>query len=199
MTKKLGKTLGKLDNPVRRIFLKRSVAMLERLSSTASLDSLTEALAAPTDLGGVARLLGKIAAVEATDIDPLAAAYARGIETKREIAAEAGGLLSASTVAELLGISRQAVEKRRQRGQLLGVPAPGRGHLYPAIQFHDGRVIEGIEDVLTNLESDSPWTRLSFLVGRSASLGDKRVADALRAGDTRAVIQLARAFGEHAA
>ena len=42
-------------------FLKRSVKMLERVSSSASSEALKSALSSPTDIGGVATLLSDLA------------------------------------------------------------------------------------------------------------------------------------------
>ena len=42
------------DNALAQTFLKRSVKMLERVSSSASSEALKSALSSPTDVGGVA-------------------------------------------------------------------------------------------------------------------------------------------------
>jgi hypothetical protein len=60
----------------------------------------------------------------------------RGIEAKRRIVVEDGGLLGAEKVGEILTISRQAVEKRRKAGKLMGVSL-GRGYGYPAWQLSE--------------------------------------------------------------
>lgn len=189
----------KPESVLRQAFLSRSVAMLERVSNSATLDDLKEAIAAPTDLGGLARLIGRMAEVQTTDIDPFAAAYARAVQSKRELAAEAGGLMSATAVAALLEISRQAVDKRRRREQLLAIPSSSGGYVYPAVQFLDGAVADGLEQVIPAINSSSPWTKLSFLLGTSESLGKKRIIDALREGRVEQVVEIARGFGEHAA
>ena len=95
---------------------------------------LTEALAAPTDSGSVARLLADDAAGAARKhLDPLAGAIARGAEARARLAEAAGGLLAADTVGRLLGITRQAVDKRRGAGRLLALRIRGDWH-YPAAQ-----------------------------------------------------------------
>ena len=54
-------------------FLKRSVKMLERVSTSASSEALKAALSSPTDVGGVASLLSDLAplGVDLSAVDPL--------------------------------------------------------------------------------------------------------------------------------
>src|SRR5436309_7607985 len=53
-------------------FLRRSVKMLERVSSSASSEALKSALSSPTDVGGVASLLSDLAplGVDVSAMDP---------------------------------------------------------------------------------------------------------------------------------
>src|ERR1700704_3213994 len=68
-------------------FLRRSVKMLERVSSSASSEALKSALSSPTDVGGVASLLSDLAplAVDLAALDPFVEAMARGAAVKREL------------------------------------------------------------------------------------------------------------------
>ena len=118
-------------------FLKRSVKMLERVSSAASPETLQAALSAPTDVGGVASLLSDLAplGLDLSSVDPFVEAVAYGAAVKRELLESAGGGLTSSQVASALGITRQAVDKRRSRRALLAVPSGSGEHLYPACQF----------------------------------------------------------------
>jgi hypothetical protein len=96
-------------------FLKRSVKMLERVSSVASSETLKAALSSPTDVGGVASLLSDLAplGIDLSSVDPFVEAMSRGATVKRELLESAGGGLTSSQVAAALGITRQAVDKRR--------------------------------------------------------------------------------------
>src|ERR1035441_1232423 len=98
-------------------FLQRSVKMLERVSSSASSESLRSALSAPTDFGGVASLLSDLAplGVDLSAVDPFLEAMARGSAIKRDLLTGGGGGLTSSQVANALGITRQAVDKSRIR------------------------------------------------------------------------------------
>lgn len=101
--------------PLREAFLRRSMNVISRIAAQADEKTLANALAAATDVGALARALGDTDAVGASvvEIEPLAPLIARNAEHRIELLAVAGGSLSSSEVAALLGISRQAVEKRR--------------------------------------------------------------------------------------
>src|SRR5712692_6601733 len=70
-----------------KTFLRRSVKMLERLSSAASPEALQAALGSATDVGGVASLLSDVAALglDLSAVDPFADAMARGVAVKQEM------------------------------------------------------------------------------------------------------------------
>jgi hypothetical protein len=129
--------------------------------------------------------------------DPLAKARLRGALAQRELVAADGGALSGAEIATLLGVSRQAVDKRRKAGQLLAVELPRRGYLYPAWQVTDAGVLPGVVEVLAALRDHDPWAQARFFVTGSTRLGGKRPLDRLRRGDVEAVLRAARAFGEH--
>jgi hypothetical protein len=189
------------DNALAQTFLKRSLRMLERMSSAASPEVLKTALASPTDLGGVASLLSDLAplGVDVSAVDPFVEAMARGAAIKRELLNSAGGALTSSQVASALGISRQAVDKRRSRRALLAVPNGSGEYLYPACQFASDGVIRGLEDVLQSLQIENPWTRLSVLIASAPALGGKTILEALKSGQRKKAADLAASFGEQAA
>jgi hypothetical protein len=175
--------------------------MLERLSGCASPEALEAALSAPTDIGGVALLLSDLAplGVDVSTVDPLVQAMARGAAVKQELLRAAGGALSSSQAADALGITRQAVDKRRRRRGLLAVPSGSGEYLYPACQFgHDG-VMPGLEETLRAFQVRSPWTQLSVLLAPAPGLGSKTVLQVLQAGDIETALAVAASFGEQAA
>lgn len=188
---------------LRAAFLRRSVSLLERLSEQASAETLTAALAAPSDVGGVAMLLSDLASldVELDTVDPLAEALARGAAVKQELLAGAGGAWSAGRVARMLGISRQAIDKRRQRRAILAVPSGAGDYLYPAGQFTPHGVLTGLDEFLRAFPDadENPWTQLSVLLAPADSLGGRSALDALRAGNVAGAADVARTFGEHGA
>jgi hypothetical protein len=182
-------------------FLKRSVKMLERMSSTASSETLAAALASPTDIGGVASLLSNLAVldVEVSRVDPFVEAMARGAAVKQELLVSAGGGLTSSQVAAALGITRQAVDKRRSRRALLAAPNGSGEYVYPACQFTPQGVIPGLPDVLQAFPIRSPWTQLSALLAPSPALRGMTILEALKGGSLVEAIAVAESFGEQGA
>jgi hypothetical protein len=189
------------ESALAQTFLKRSVKMLERMSYAASLEALKAALASPTDMGGVASLLSDLAplGVDLSAVDPFVEAMARGAAVKRELLTGAGGALTSSQAASVLGITRQAVDKRRSRRALLAVPSGSGEYLYPACQFTSDGAISGLEDVLQAFQMQSPWTQLSALMAPAPALAGKTILEALKSGHAEKAIDLAASFGEQAA
>jgi hypothetical protein len=145
-------------------------------------------------------LLELLADQELLASDPLAKARLRGVLAMRELLSADGGAFTASDVAELLAITRQAVDKRRKAGQLLAVELPKRGLLYPAWQFGDtGATLPGFVEVLAVLAQHDPWAQARFFVTGHHRLKGKRPLDLLREGELEPVLAAAHAFGEHGA
>jgi hypothetical protein len=182
-------------------FLKRSVKMLERVSSAASSETLKAALSSATDVGGVASLLSDLAplGIDLSAVDPLVEAMSRGATVKRELLQSAGGGLTSSQVAAALGITRQAVDKRRSRRALLAVPNGSGEYLYPACQFIPDGIIPGFEGVLHAFAIRNPWTQLSVLLAPAAALAGMTILEALKSGRVENAIGVAASFGEQAA
>lgn len=177
-------------DPLREAFRRRAVGAVERMAREASSETLTEALAAPSDTGTVARALAEQATADVLRrLEPLAGAIARGAEIRTRLAEAAGGMLSADDAAKALGISRQAVDKRRAAGKLLAVRVRGDWH-YPSAQFRDGEVLAGIEQVISGLPDASPWSVLDFLLAPDDALGGRSPLAVLRAGDAAPIRRL---------
>jgi len=182
-------------------FLKRSVKMLERVSSSASSEALKSALCSPTDVGGVATLLSNLAPldVDFSSVDPFVEAMALGATIKQELLTSGGGGLTSSQVSSALGITRQAVDKRRVRHALLAVPNGSGEYLYPACQFTSTGVIPGLEEVLRAFQIRSPWTQLSAMLAPAPALRGKTILEALKSGAIERAIAIAGSLGEQAA
>jgi hypothetical protein len=182
-------------DPLREAFRRRALGAIERMAREASPEALTEALAAPSDTGTLARALAEQAAADALRrLEPLAGAVARGGEVRARLAEAAGGLLSAEEAGKALGITRQAVDKRRVAGRLLAVRIRGDWH-YPSAQFRDGEVLPGIEKVVAGMPEASPWSVLDFMLAPDDALGGRSPLAALRAGDGAPVRRLLAARG----
>jgi hypothetical protein len=182
-------------------FLKRSVKMLERVSSCASSEALKSALSSPTDVGGVASLLSDLAplGVDLSAVDPFMEAMARGAVIKRELLTSGGGGLTSTQVASALDLTRQAVDKRRSRRALLAIPNGSGEYVYPACQFTSDGAIPGIEEVLRAFQIRNPWTQLSVLLASAPGLGGKTVLEVLKSGAIERAVAVVASFGEQAA
>lgn len=186
-----------LAQGVRAAFRERAGHAIDQIARAASISALTEALAAPTDFGAVARALRDPTAFQAAlPLDPLADALARGVHERERLAATAGGLLSAAEIGRALGgISRQAVDKRRRAHQLVGVKLASDWR-YPSAQVgDDGEILAGLPVVLAALAELSPWAILDFLLAEDAALGGVTPLAALRQGGDglAAVVRIAKA------
>jgi hypothetical protein len=146
----------------------------------------------------LARLLSDLATLgmEVESIDPFAEAIARGVEAKQELLREAGGGWSSTRVATHLGMTRQAVDKRRKAGKLLALQS-GRGdYLYPLCQFTGDGVLPGIDRFLAACPPSGGWTRLDLLLAPAEEIGNHSPLEALRRGDVEAAVLAASMFGE---
>lgn len=111
---------------------------------------------------------------------------------------EAGGVLSTTDAGLLLGVTRQAVEKRVRTGTLLALTVGSQAAI-PAFQIRDGAILPGLNKVLAALRVESPWTRLNFFLMKHAELGNMRPMDLLIAGKADDVVTIAAGFGDHGA
>jgi biotin operon repressor len=186
-----------MSTTVREVFRERVQRVLNELLL---LDQryLAEAIKAPGDFGVLITALKTDAALgRIAPNDPLVRSRLRGIEQKRALVEAEGGTLSSQEAADLLGISRQAVDKRRQAGKLLALDTGKKGYRYPAWQFE----LSGLEPLLGALRGKDPWEQASFFLNPSAALGDRTPLDALRSGESKLpeVVDAALHYGEHGA
>jgi hypothetical protein len=133
---------------------------------------------------------------ELAPIDPLAGARLRGMIVKQDLLSSDGQPLRSEEVAQLLGISRQAVDKRRSKGQLLAVSLGKRGYFYPLWQFQDGAVLTGLDRILEALAKFDAWTQLMFMKTGDLRLEDRTPLECLVAGDIDAVVNAAACYGK---
>ena len=131
--------------------------------------------------------------------DPIVASKLRGIELRQEMLKKSGGVLSSAEVAELLNVTRQAVDKRRAVNQLLALTQGRRGYSYPSFQFEDGKTLDGLEEVLRSLSALDAWMQLRFFTAPQERLGNKTPIEALRSGRVDDVVKAASGYGEQGA
>lgn len=151
-------------------------AAVESLLDLASDDLVLEAIAAPSGSGSLARLVANLAELSpaAGIVDPLAAAQARTALWRAHYA-QTTALLDAGDVLTILGVtSTEALRKRDRALTILALPLATGKFAYPAWQFVDGRVVEGLALVRRALGAPAPWV----YAGQLDALRDPNSADA---------------------
>jgi hypothetical protein len=190
-------SLSRTEHPV---FFSRAFNALSSITNELSSQSVEELTASPTDFELLVNAVSATStAAASTDGDPLIRAKLRGIEHRKRILEKLGGTLSAEQVSELIGISRQAVDRRRSQNQLIGLTQGKRGYAYPAFQFEDGKTLDGLKEVLAALSGHDPWMQSIFFGNGNDRLNGRTPLDALRQGKTEAVVRAAEAYGEQGA
>ena len=195
--KPLTRVIDSLSRTEHPVFFSRAFNALSSITNELSSQSVEELTASPTDFELLVNALSAVSiAAESSDGDPLIRAKLRGIEHRKRIIEKLGGTLSVGQVSELIGISRQAVDKRRSQNQLIGLTQGKRGYAYPAFQFEDGKTLDGLKEVLDALSGHDPWMQSIFFDNGNDRLTGKTPLDALRQGKTEAVVRAAEAYGE---
>lgn len=133
------------------------------------------------------------------EADPLLKAKLKGLEVKQQLLSQYGEPLNSQEVADLLGMTRQAVDKRRNNNKLLGLSLGKRGYRYPAWQFSSGGILPGWELVLAALIEISPWGKLQFMLSGDVRLEGKTPLECLQIGETEKVVAVAKAYGQQVA
>lgn len=195
------KLLKHRSGSIDAVFLTRVLRAFEDLLGELSKDALSSAASAPSDFEVVMRaLLAVPFKPHVSDpTDPLVRARLRGQQARLNLLNSEGGTLSVGQVAELLGITRQAVNKRRQTGRLLALSLGGRGFAYPTWQFSEGAVLPGLTAVLEELADHDPWMQARFFLSPNLRLEGSRPLDEIRRGKVEGVLTAAKDYGEQGA
>ena len=146
------------------------------------------------------RLAVKLAAdlEEAETREEAAANDARLVAIQDALLAQAGETLSLTAASARLGVSRQNLHKRIQRGSALGVLRNGE-ILVPTCQFveADGKlaIVKGLRQVTESFlaSGEGHWAAMQFLIDPDPNLGTTPM-DALKGGRLEAVIAAAQAY-----
>ncbi|MBI4493189.1 MAG: hypothetical protein HY690_10405 [Chloroflexi bacterium] len=196
----MARCLEESSEPLRGAFLARALNALARLAPQLEERELGEAAAAPSDYAVLVSALGKPEAIAVVQQDdPLAEARVRGLEMRERLLRAEGGALTSELVGRRLGITRQAVDKRRRAGRLLAFSTGRRGYVYPLWQFGPEGVLPGFGLVLADLAVCDPWMQAAFFLSGDARLGGMTPLEALRKGEVDDVRRAARGYGEHSA
>jgi hypothetical protein len=107
----------------------------------------------------------------------------------------AGPVAGPSELERNYGIRRSTLHDWQKQRAVIGLLAGQRKHVFPITQFIDGRPVEGLAGVVSQV--GSPRTAWLWLVEPHPSLRGARPLDRLKAGETALVIELAeRDFGQ---
>jgi len=192
--------LRELSTTKRPAFFSRVLRAFMKLEEDLPTALIDEALAAPTDF--LVALEALSSAPETSQLlaqEPFIAAKFRGLKRKKQMLETAGGTLTSEQVAEMLGISRQAVDKRRSSNQLLALTQGRRGYSYPSFQFEDGKSVPGLEAVLGELKPLDPWMQMVFFTNPHERLNGKTPMELLQKGAIEDVKAIAVDYGEQGA
>ena len=192
------KTISKIikvgdREPLKAAFLTRVIEGLIEIADSSSLVDITSADS------NYEVLLAALQTPEAlsllTKSDPLALAKLRGLKLKQQLIEAEGGCCNSQEIAQMLGVSRQAINQRRQRGKLIGLPRGKGKYLYPLWQFTDtGKTLRGLETVLERLQKFDPWMQITFFLNPNIRLENKTPLEMLRREKVDPVIISAIAF-----
>ena len=170
--------------------------VLEALARLADAPDTRSLVAADSTYDALVRMLDRPEVLaELRPRDPLAPARLRGLRLQQEILAAEGGSCSAQALAGALGITRQAIDKRRKRGALIGLSLGRRGYAYPVWQIG----LAGLERVLAELRDLDPWTQAAYMLAPNRWLDGETPLSALRGGEIERVLAAARLYGEQIA
>ncbi len=188
-------------SPVQAAFVARALNALARLTAELDERSLGNASGAPSDYATLLQALEDPQALTTLRREvPLASARLRGLHNRERLLVAEGGVISAEEAAALLHITRQAVDKRRRAGHLIGINTGRHGYAYPLCQFApQGGIIPGLELVLAELREHDPWMQLAFLLNPNTRLDGQTPLAELRRGHVEKVVSAARSYGEQGA
>ena len=113
------RVLGAGDRADRAAFLARALNGLAEVVPALGTRALDDAAHAPSDYEALLEAVNSSEVATAWHAnDPLAAAHQRAAEIKRHLLESEGGAMTVAEVAKRLGISKQAVDKRRRGHKL---------------------------------------------------------------------------------
>jgi hypothetical protein len=194
--------------PLAGAALSRAMNALAEITPDLDRRSLGEAAGARSDTAALLRLLEDPATLRRLQqMDPLADARLRWIRDRERLLRAEGEPLTSAAVAQLLGVTRQAVAKARAEGRLLGLPTSRGRYVYPSWQFGPSGPWPGLRVVRETLAAgeghtlgnDDPWLLAAFMVSPNSRLNGDTPLAVLRRGraeDIEVVVRAAAAYGE---
>jgi hypothetical protein len=104
--------------------------------------------------------------------DKLANALARGLAARKKMVVDEGGSMSAEEAARQLGISKRAILRRYQKGQLIAWREERlKAVRFPVWQFKEHQVLNGIRETLAVLNAGDRLDDLAACCSSSPLMG----------------------------
>lgn len=131
-------------------------------------------------------------------VDAMLAPFMLSAEAATQRLADDPTMLDGAAFGERIGLSRQGVDERRKRGELLWLKQAKRKVWYPLSQLDaNGRVIDGVADLLKAFDGDG-WSAHEFLLSPQVGLDGLTGREALLAGRKDEVLTVVRGIREGA-
>lgn len=188
------------NDELQGVLAARTLGWFARSMTLVDRERVVEALSASEGYEAMLPLIEDLVLEDARE-SPMARARLRGIRRKREVLETEGGFVGTAEAAEILGgISKQAVDKRRERQTILALPRGGGEYAFPLWQFDEGTkdgLLPGLTKLLRSFSVEDPWMRAEFMLAPNNRLGGKRPLDALREGEVEAATRAASTYGVH--
>ena len=147
------------NNELRGVLAARALGWFARGMALVDREQVVEALSASEGYEAVLPLIEELV-LEDAQRSPMVRARLRGIRRKGEVLEAEGGSVGTAEAAEILGgISKQAVDKRRERRTILALPRGGGETAFPLWQFDEGTrdgLLPGLARVLRSFSVEKP-------------------------------------------
>jgi hypothetical protein len=184
----------------KEVFVARILHAVAHIATEMDERLLTAVSGAPSDYAVLLQVLEEPEALALMAEDPLTPAKLRGLRQREELLRAEGGTISAEAAANLLRLTRQAVDKRRRVGRLIGLSTGRRGYAYPSWQFNsEGGTLQGLETILAELKDHDPWMQTTFMLSPNMALDGETPLAGIRRGELDRVRHAALLYGEHGA
>lgn len=185
------------EEPLRAAFMVRALNAFARLAGSVDPWVLGDVASQSSDYAVLFHALKQPEVLAALrEDDPLAEARLAGLRSRELLLQAEGGAVNVEKAAALLGISRQAVDRRRKAGKLIALTMGRRGYRYPIWQFTHNGALPGLGAVLARLGVYGPWMQTAWFVNPNTRLEGATPLTELRDGHVERVVDAAAMYGE---
>ena len=187
------------NDTLRRKALEKLTLAITRAVEAASDDTLADIVGSEDLRHALAIAPRDIAPESPADLEAIKKSRERTAQFREDMAQRAGGMYDRDHVAAMLGLTPAAIEKQRQRRQVLGV-SYGSEIRYPAVQFANGEAVPHLKRVLAAFGDTDPWEQLMLLTAPIEGFGEgnetllERLSDKPNQDELRQLVALASAW-----